>query len=47
MGLYIKLGYNHALWIEIRKDWLWQNIRVERFREEWLICLPAIQFVYT
>lgn len=47
MGVYLKLGYNHALWMEIRKDWFMQSVRVEKFNNEWLICLPALQLVYT
>ncbi len=47
MGLYLKLTYNHALWIVFRKDWMLQNIRIERVRGEWLICLPAVQLIYT
>lgn len=47
MGIYLKLWHNHALWIEVRKDWLLQATSVERIKNEWLICLPALQLIYT
>lgn len=47
MGFYVRLGRKRALWIECRRAWHAQRLRIERIKSEWLIALPLMQIIYT